>query len=194
MSRPLPWPQRAVSSTSTSAGLASAATDVKVPSGSSVAALSAGTVHSPSSQPASAAADVKGSFGFSAAALSVGSRGIVFLTLLGSGGTCNRLLCAGLKAIAVVQLGCPEISALQQSSGLQLRALSLGGQHILCDSSTGVARPVIPADHRRGVFSSLHHIAHPGVRATHRLISSRFVWKSMNNSWCRECLQCNRGR
>jgi hypothetical protein len=97
----------------------------------------------------------------------------------------------------VAELGGPEISALQQSSGLQHRALPLGGRHILCDISTGVARPVIPPDHRRGVFSALHHIAHPGARATRCLISSRLVWKSMNkdiNSWCRECQQCNKGK
>ncbi len=83
-------------------------------------------------------------------------------------------------AIAAAQLGCPEISALQQVFGPAAQGLALRGQHILCDISTGVARPMIPADHRRGIFSSLHHIAHPGARATRRLISSRFVWKSMN--------------
>ncbi|MFO0006995.1 MAG: hypothetical protein ACK559_38355, partial [bacterium] len=66
-------------------------------------------------------------------------------------------------------MGCPDIAGLQQSSGLQLRALPSGSHHILCDIAPGVARPIIPADHRQGVFSALHDIAHPGARATRRL-------------------------
>ncbi len=126
MSRPPPWPQRAAPSTSTPAGPASAVTDVKVPSGSSVAALSAGTVPSPSSRPASTAADVKGPSGFSAAALSVGSRvsssspSLVAVVHATAGAALDW------AAIAAAQLGCPEISALQQSSGLQLRAQGSG--------------------------------------------------------------------
>jgi hypothetical protein len=92
----------------------------------------------------------------------------------------NRLAFLQWTAIAESQLSCPEIAAIQESSGLQFRALPLEGCHILCDMTTGVARPGILAEHRRGVFTSLHHNAHPGIRATRRLISSRFVWRSMN--------------
>jgi cleavage and polyadenylation specificity factor subunit 1 len=48
-----------------------------------------------------------------------------------------------------------------------------------------------------GIFSSIHTIAHPGTRATSRLISARFCWKGMATditAWCRECLGCNRGK
>ncbi len=144
MSRPPPWLQLAAPSPSTPAGPASAVTDIKVPSGLSVAALSACTVPSPSSRPASAAADVKGPSGFSAAALSVGSRvsssspSLVAVVHATAGDALDW------AAIAAAQLGCPEISNLQQSSGLQLKALPLGGQHILCDISTSVVRPIIP--------------------------------------------------
>ena len=40
-------------------------------------------------------------------------------------------------------------------------------------------------------------LAHPGVRATRRLISSRYVWPRLNadvSSWCRDCLACQRAK
>ncbi len=94
------------------------ATDVKVASGSSVA----GTVPSPSSHPASAAADVKGPSGFTAAALSVGSRALSSSPSLVAVVLATAGAALDWAAIAAAQLGRPEISALQQSSGLQLRA------------------------------------------------------------------------
>ena len=50
---------------------------------------------------------------------------------------------------------------------------------LLCDVSTGRVRPLIPISDRQAVSESLHSIAHPGTRATRRLISSRVVWRGM---------------
>jgi cleavage and polyadenylation specificity factor subunit 1 len=44
---------------------------------------------------------------------------------------------------------------------------------------------------RKVVFAAVHELAHPGVRATRRLVSSRFIWKSCAadvNQWCRDCV------
>ena len=43
------------------------------------------------------------------------------------------------------------------------------------------------------VFNSVHSLAHPGIRATRRMLTSRFVWTSCStdvNTWCWECQQC----
>jgi Integrase zinc binding domain len=58
-------------------------------------------------------------------------------------------------------------------------------------------RPLVPLPHRRKVFDHLHRPAHPGLRATRRIISSRYVWRGLARevtAWARECLSCQRGK
>ena len=50
---------------------------------------------------------------------------------------------------------------------------------------------------RRIVFNSLHSSSHAGIRATQRLITSRFVWPKINSdvrSWTWNCIQCQRSK
>jgi hypothetical protein len=58
--------------------------------------------------------------------------------------------------------------------------------------------PVQEGDiYRQAVISSLHNIAHPGIRATKRLVTSRFVWRRMGADiaeFCRSCQQCARSK
>jgi len=66
-----------------------------------------------------------------------------------------------------------------------------------CDLSTGAPRPLVPVVFRYAVFLALHGIAHPGTRATRRMISARFVWEKMSSDlalWSRQCLRCQRGK
>ena len=61
--------------------------------------------------------------------------------------------------------------------------------------STGTPRPYVPEPIRRVVFDTLHSLAHPGVRATQRLVTARYVWPGINadvRKWARSCLQCQR--
>ena len=83
------------------------------------------------------------------------------------------------------------------SSPLQIAEFHLytGEQTLYCDTSTGIPRPFVPANLRRIVFDALHSLSHPGVRATRHLITSRFVWPSINkdvNHWTKTCTQCQR--
>jgi hypothetical protein len=52
----------------------------------------------------------------------------------------------------------------------------IDGQAVLCDMSTGQARP---PPWRPKVFATLHNIAHLGIRASRRLVSARYVWPGM---------------
>ncbi len=45
---------------------------------------------------------------------------------------------------------------------------------LLCDTSTGEPRPIVPPAYRRTVFKALHGLAHPDVKASVTLIASRF--------------------
>jgi transposase InsO family protein len=55
----------------------------------------------------------------------------------------------------------------------------------------------VPLPFRRNIFDELHIAGHLCVRATRRLISSRFVWPSMAqqvNEWARQCVACQRAK
>ena len=67
------------------------------------------------------------------------------------------------------------------------------GPVLLCDISTGVARPIVPETYRRQVFNVIHSLAHPGRKTTQKLISEKFVWHGLKkevNQWAKECIHC----
>ena len=51
---------------------------------------------------------------------------------------------------------------------------------LLCDSSQGNIRPVVPESFRHEIFNLIHNLSHPGARFTCKLVSARFVWKGLN--------------
>lgn len=69
---------------------------------------------------------------------------------------------------------------------------------IYCDISVDNSlRPYLPERHRTPVMAQLHGMAHPGARATRRLIADRFVWPSMNkdiNQFVKTCQECQRSK
>ena len=101
-------------------------------------------------------------------------------------------------AIAQAQQDEEELRKLQVSpSSLVLQSVPIPTSNatIVCDVSTGVPRPFIPADFRRTVFDALHSLSHPGICATQRLLTARYVWPSINKDviqWTRTCQQCQR--
>ena len=102
-----------------------------------------------------------------------------------------------LAAMAKEQHGCPATQQLLNSSSLHIIQIPVGHQKLLCDMSSGRRRPLVPTSWQRQVFNSLHSLAHPGIRASRRMISTRFVWKGMAadvGRWCRDCLHCQRAK
>ena len=100
-------------------------------------------------------------------------------------------------ALAREQKDCEETTALLKSLSLEIKTVKIEGVEILCDFSSGVPRPLVPVDKRKEVFSRIHGLAHPGIRASQRLISARFVWRGCNADvakWCRECQSCGRSK
>ena len=87
------------------------------------------------------------------------------------------------KEMATVQQEDPELLSLQSSpSSLIFKAVTLptSDTTIVCDTSTGVPRPFVPAKFRRTLFNSLHSLPHPGIRATQRLVTAWYVWPGIN--------------
>ena len=51
----------------------------------------------------------------------------------------------------------------------------------------------MPTQYRRKVFDVIHSLAHPGRKATQKLISEKFVCYNLNkdvNQWAKQCLSC----
>ncbi len=110
--------------------------------------------------------------------------------------TANSSVTVDFDAIAQAQHEDEELRQLQASpSSLVLQSIPLPTSNvaIVCDVSTGVPRPFIPASFQRTVFDALHSLSHPGIRATRRLLTTRYVWPSINKDvvqWTRACQQC----
>ncbi|GFY53636.1 retrovirus-related Pol polyprotein from transposon 412 [Trichonephila inaurata madagascariensis] len=98
-----------------------------------------------------------------------------------------------------MQQGDDELKALLSATSqtLQLKQLRIPGSttEIYCDISTGTVRLYVPHALRRNVFLAVHNLSPPGIRATTKIISKRFVWTSLNKdipSWPRICIPCQR--
>ena len=88
------------------------------------------------------------------------------------------------RAMAHAQASDEDISRLKSSlSSLKLEVvpLAMSDSSILCDTSMGVAQPLVPKDYRRAVFESLHNLSHPSIRSTQRLLTTRYVWPSIKS-------------
>ena len=98
--------------------------------------------------------------------------------------------------MALRQVLCPEVAAMRASTTLTVTSRPVKGL-LYGDTSTGTFRPLVPASLRRAVFDVLHNSSHPEMRATRRLISSRFVWPGLSkqvSAWAREGLSCQRAK
>ena len=104
------------------------------------------------------------------------------------------------RTLALAQVDDPDLTRLHSDSSLQLVEVPLALSDdisITCDVSTGEQRPYVPHSFRRAIFDSLHSMSHPGIRATQRLVTKRFVWPKINadvRKWARSCLQCQRSK
>ena len=102
------------------------------------------------------------------------------------------------REISEAQQDDTELTTLQSTTtSLRFKSIPLPASDstILCDVSTGTARPYIPETFRRAIFDSLHNLSHPGISATQRLITARFVWPGINKDvrlWAKTCLACQR--
>ena len=83
------------------------------------------------------------------------------------------------------------------SSHLKLQLVAVPGSEpparILCDVSTGINRPLVPASRTKLIFDHFHGLHHAGGRSTLRDVRARFVWHRMSSdvlAWARSCPHC----
>lgn len=84
-------------------------------------------------------------------------------------------------------------------TSLELKLLEVPGTkyNIYCDVSTNKTRPFIPLELRKTYFKLIHNLNHPGIKATTKLITDRFVWPNINkdcNTMAKQCVQCQKSK
>ncbi|GBM25137.1 Pro-Pol polyprotein [Araneus ventricosus] len=89
----------------------------------------------------------------------------------------------------------PGLQDILSANTTSLATLPVGEPPVTlhCDVSLDRIRPFVPENFRREVFTNLHSLSHPGIRASVRIISERYVCPSMKADvtlWARTCLQC----
>ena len=90
-------------------------------------------------------------------------------------------------------------SLLTDSNFLELSYQPIPGSdfELLGDISWGHFRSIIPTPFRKDVFDHFHFLAHPGKKASFRLISCRFLWPGMQKdiqNFCKTCLSCQQSK
>ena len=76
-----------------------------------------------------------------------------------------------------------------------MKKIQLPGTQVqlYADTSTDTIRPYLPKKHRYPLFRQLHDLSHPGIRATQRMMTSKFIWLGINKDvreWTRTCVPC----
>lgn len=84
---------------------------------------------------------------------------------------------------------------LDGGTSLKLAKVAIPGSRteLYCDTSTQTPRPYVPTELRRQVFRSLHSLSHPGINATTKLVTDRYVWPGVNKDcreWTKSCHPC----
>ena len=128
-------------------------------------------------------------------------------------GKSNRVAdCLSRAVIGTVQLGLdytrmaadqstdPSVQAIKTAdTGLRLEDVAFGdtGTSLLCDTSTGQPRPIVPTSWRRSVFEAVHDLSHPGRKPSVRLVAEKFVWHGLKKDvrfWVDACVACQRAK
>jgi len=98
------------------------------------------------------------------------------------------------EALAEAQEQDKELKAVleEKQLGIKLKKIPIPGldKQIYCDVTQGRPRPYVTQQFRKQVFLS-HGLAHPGVRATVKLITERYIWKNIRSDctrWTQACV------
>ena len=78
------------------------------------------------------------------------------------------------EVLSAAQAACSTTAALANDPSFQVvKRLLARGHVLLCSTSTGMDRPLLPLEFRRGAFDALHTLSHPGIRGSRRPVCWR---------------------
>lgn len=105
------------------------------------------------------------------------------------------------EKLAREQENCEELKQLLTSTetSLELRKLNVPhtSANVYCDVSGSRIRSFVPKNFRQSVIEKIHHISHPSIRTTTKLIKERFVWPNMGTDiakMVKRCIPCQRSK
>ena len=90
----------------------------------------------------------------------------------------------------------PETTAYRKAiTALKWEEIDVGSRQcrLLCNTSTGIPRPLVPTEMRKEVYDLVHGLSHPGTSASVRIMTSKFVWHGIAKdvrAWARGCIEC----
>ncbi|KRX51666.1 Transposon Tf2-6 polyprotein [Trichinella sp. T9] len=101
--------------------------------------------------------------------------------------------------VARAQSADPELHKIAQTTSLQLQPQKIPNSAVplWVDRSRPTPRVYLPAPLRKPTFRAIHNLSHPGIRATKRLMTARYVWPGINGDvvrWTRACTSCQRAK
>ena len=107
----------------------------------------------------------------------------------------HTLLDVDLSALATHQLPLEE----EPSSLLQLKYVNFPGvdRPLVCDTSLGRPRVLVPTERRRSIFDAIHGLAHPSGKATLAIVARTYAWSNMRRDvllWAKQCQVCQRSK
>ena len=65
---------------------------------------------------------------------------------------------------------------------------------MVCDTSLGRPRVLVPEARRRSIFNAIHDLAHPSGKATLAIIARSYPWQNMRRDvlrWTKQCQACS---
>lgn len=86
---------------------------------------------------------------------------------------------------------------IHHSLKLTSSVLPYSTKKLVCDYSTGRMRPFITQKFRQSILAATHNLAHPGMKATAKLMAERFVWPCIQRDsrfFAKNCTQCQRNK
>lgn len=83
------------------------------------------------------------------------------------------------------------------NSKFTIELLILPDFQLYCETSTKKNRPYVPEVMRRKIFEKLHSLNHPGIKASRKLVSTRYFWPNLNKdvgNWAKGCIACQKAK
>ena len=102
--------------------------------------------------------------------------------------------------IAREQKNDDEIQNLMKNKAdkYSIRVSQLGNDlELICSRVGNIDRPIVPKTQRFSVFQRVHGLAHLGIRATLKMIRSRYFWPRMTKvirKYTKCCVQCQKAK
>lgn len=104
----------------------------------------------------------------------------------------NAIAVIDYKALAADQQNNEELRDLMTTNP-NLKLVAFPNVSLVCENSNNQVKPFITLNFRPAFIKSVHDLAHPGRRATIRLMTERFYWLSIRKdtaNFVRNCHNC----